>query len=145
MNERRALDAIELIATGLVGMTALAVAESGAPTELTLSQWRALAVVSGSEGIRVGEVAARIGASVPSASRLIQRLERRSLVTTERDEADRRATIVRVTEEGARTRARVVQRRRELVQRAIAERGDPIPGGLDTGLEAIGEAISRYM
>jgi len=138
------LDALVRVAAEMVGITAMAVAQAATTNDLTLAQWRALVVVASSEGMHVGEIAERIGGSVPSASRLIRRLERRGLVTTERDEADRRATIVRSTPEGAKARVSVMTRRRELLAEALHARPDPLPEALDAGLEAIADALEHH-
>jgi len=135
--------ALERVAAGLVGITARAVAEAAPASDLTLVQWRGLVVGGSSEGMRIGEIAAQIGSSVPSTSRLVRRLERRGLVTTERDDADRRATIVRSTMAGAAVRVQVIGRRRELLTEALASLADPLPKELEPGLEAIATALDR--
>src|SRR5438045_1366818 len=88
--ESDVLAALSRVVAAGVGLTARALAQTEAADDHTLAQWRTLVVIG--RGMRVGEVAVRIGASGSSASRLVRRLERRGLATTERDEADRRAT-----------------------------------------------------
>jgi DNA-binding MarR family transcriptional regulator len=138
-----ALGALERIASELVGITAQSVAEAEPASDLTLVQWRALVIVAGYEGRHIGDIAEAVGSSVPSTSRLIRRLERRGLVTTERDNADRRATIVRSTQAGAATRAQVMARRRELLADALGASMEPLPISLDAGLDAIALALER--
>ena len=135
--------ALERVAAELVGITAQSVAEAAPASDLTLVQWRALVIVAGSVGMHIGEIAARVGSSVPSTSRLIRRLERRGLLTTERDDADRRATIVRSTEAGATTRTQVMTRRRELLAEALDASVEPLPTSLAAGLDAIAVALER--
>jgi DNA-binding MarR family transcriptional regulator len=137
------LDALELLMFGAIGMTSVALAESAA-TDLTLAQWRALVVIGRSDGQRVGDVGSRIGMSLPSASRLIRRLERRGYVSIERDETDRRATLVRLTDDGRRTRAAVIARRRELMTSALAQRPGRLPKDLTLGLVSIAQALEFY-
>src|SRR5689334_10937177 len=81
--EPRLLDALEQVAVGMVGITS-AVFAADPPIDLTLLQWRTLVVVTeAADGLRISEVAARVGTSLPSASRLVDRLARRGLVSVE--------------------------------------------------------------
>lgn len=140
------LDALDRLARGTVGLTAasLVAAASRASDEradLTLVQWRALAVLAegGGEPMRVGAVAGRLGMSQPSASRLARRLERHGLATSERDEDDRRVTLLRVTAAGLDLRDTVVQHRRQAMARLLRNR--PVPKDLEGGLAAIAAAF----
>ena len=143
MADPRVLDAIDQLALGLVSITARAIDEAVGELELTLAQWRVLIVVGQSRTpLRVGDVAERIGASLPSTSRILRRLERRGLISTERDERDRRATLVRLTTAGATTRRKVVQVRRRLVSEAIDDHRQVMPTALVPGLEQIVRALA---
>jgi DNA-binding MarR family transcriptional regulator len=126
-----------------IGLTSFALASAGA-SDLTLPQWRALVVIGRDEGLRVGAVASRIGTSLPSTSRLVLRLERHGYVSTDRDQTDRRATVVRLTSEGRAVRARVVERRRELVLSAIDAGALPLPRDLSGGLSVLARALGPY-
>jgi MarR family transcriptional regulator, organic hydroperoxide resistance regulator len=137
------LEALELIVFGAIGMTSFALADASA-SELTLSQWRALVVVGRTDGLRVGEVAVRVGMSMPAASRLLRRLERHGYVVTARDEGDRRATLVRLTAEGSRVRKAVIDRRRALLNDAVASHARRLPKDLSGGLKVLAEAFDRY-
>lgn len=137
------LEALELLFFGAIGITSFALAGAAA-SELTLSQWRALVVVGRTDGIRVGDVAARVGISMPAASRLLRRLERRGYVATARDESDRRATLVRLTVAGSRLRTAVIERRRALLNEALAAHASRLPKDLSGGLRVLGEAFDRY-
>ena len=100
-------DDLERIAIGTVGLTTRALAHAGTDLELTFPQWRAILVVGAdTDGARVGEVAARVGVTLPATSRLLHRLERRGLMTLGTDDADRRATRARLTERGLAIRGR---------------------------------------
>jgi DNA-binding MarR family transcriptional regulator len=135
-------EAIELLMFGAIGLTSFALAEA-AQVDLTLHQWRALVVIGRTDSIRVGEVAMQIGTALPATSRLLSRLERRGLLTSARDERDRRATNVWLTAAGQRFRDAVIQRRRELMRAALAKRG-PLPKDLTRGLEALGTAFAPF-
>ena len=143
--DERIVEAVERLMVEAIGVTTVALAQSAPDVDLSIAQWRALVVVSASEsGIRVGEIAARMGSAVPTTSRLVRRLERRGLVLAQRDEADRRATLVRLTDTGERIRNAIVDRRRQLVRDALASRPEGLSGELVGGLAEIGAALHRY-
>ena len=107
--DERIVEAVERLMVESIGVTTVALAQAAPDVDLSIAQWRALVVVSTREsGLRVGEIAARMGSAVPTTSRLIRRLERRGLVVAQRDEADRRATLVSLTDAGE----RILQRHR---------------------------------
>jgi DNA-binding MarR family transcriptional regulator len=137
------IESLELLVFEAIGMTAVALSLVSTG-ELTLAQWRALVVLGRADGLRVGEIAQAVGMSLPSASRLIQRLERRGLVTTERDESDRRATLVRLTASGMEVREAVVKCRREMMEAALQRHAPRLPRGLAPGLSAIATAFDQY-
>lgn len=137
------IESLELLMFEAVGMTAIALARA-TTGELTLPQWRALVVIGRVDALRVGDIASAVGMSLPSTSRLVQRLERRGLVTTARDESDRRATLVHMTDEGRDLRQRVVACRRALMEDALATHAPRLPRSLKAGLGAIAEAFNRY-
>jgi DNA-binding MarR family transcriptional regulator len=143
--DERVVESIEQLVVEAVGITTVALAQATPDVELSFPQWRALVVVGAKEGgIRVGEIAGRIGSAVPTTSRLVRRLERRGLVESQRDEADRRATIVRLTPSGERIRAALVRRRRELIRESLARHPIPLADDLHLGLKQIAEALEPY-
>lgn len=138
-SDDRLLDALEHLAVGMVGVTS-AVFAADPPIDLTLLQWRTLVVVTeADDGLRISEVAARTGTSLPSASRLVDRLARRGLLVVEPDPTDRRARLVRSTRSGTTLRRRLVARRREMLDDRIAQ--VTLPRDLLAGLETIGHAL----
>jgi DNA-binding MarR family transcriptional regulator len=143
VNRRVSLNALERLAAALVGVTARALADSAQAGDLTLAQWRTLVVVARGTGMRIGDVAIRLGVSMPSASRFVRRLERRDLVATERDATDHRATLVRATPGGVAVMDDVVGRRLLLVDQALKD-ADPLPAQTDAVLEAIATGLARY-
>jgi DNA-binding MarR family transcriptional regulator len=75
-------------------------------------QWRVLLVVGEHEdGKAVGEIAARIGAHASPASRVVSRLKRRGLVSTDKGDLDKRVVRVRLTAAGRDLRAHVLDLR----------------------------------
>jgi DNA-binding MarR family transcriptional regulator len=142
--DERIVEAIERLMVESVSITTIALGQASPDFELSFPQWRALVVVGSRDGMRVGDIAERIGSAVPTTSRLIRRLERRGLVVGERDDADRRATIVRLTADGERLHVALVECRRDLVRVALERSPEPISKGLQTGLEQIGEALRTF-
>jgi DNA-binding MarR family transcriptional regulator len=112
---------VERLLTAGIGITARAIEQTPEAKDLTLLQWRVLVVAAEPAGIRIGELAAHLGVSVPSASRLVRRVEARELVTATRDAGDRRVTTVAVSTRGRRLVDAVVRARRTLIRRALAD------------------------
>jgi DNA-binding MarR family transcriptional regulator len=141
--DTQVVEALERLVAAAVGLTTTVLGEVSVAGELTLPQWRILVVVTRSDGSRVGEVAGKVGVSLPAASRLVRRLERRGLVTAARDEDDRRATIVRPTEKGLRLWEDVVGRRRRRLVAALDVLEEPLPTGFGRGLELVAGTLER--
>ena len=144
MADRELVEALERLVVGAVGMTTVALAEFTPAAELTLPQWRALLVVARADGVRIGEIGSRLGMAPPSTSRLVRRLERRGLVTSARDEADRRGTIVRPTTLGLQLWANLVDYRRRLIADLLDTMPAPLPVDLADELEQLDRAFARY-
>jgi DNA-binding MarR family transcriptional regulator len=73
------------------------------PDALTLSQYGLLEPLLKRDGAGVQELAAQAGITAPTATRILDTLERRGLVTRERVEHDRRAVVVAPTRSGRAT------------------------------------------
>jgi DNA-binding MarR family transcriptional regulator len=110
---------VERLLTSGIGITARAIDETPQAAELTLVQWRVLVITSQTEGLRIGELAGHLGISIPSASRLVRRIETQGLLTAIRAEDDRRATNIALTDAGRHIVDAVVRRRRELIGLAL--------------------------
>jgi DNA-binding MarR family transcriptional regulator len=136
---------LERIAVGAVGLTTRALAQAGTGFELTFPQWRALLVLGeDADGARVGEVATRVGVTVPATSRLLRRLERRGLTTLSVDEQDRRATRARLTDRGRSVRAAILDHRRAALREVASALRDPQQLDLREGLRAIAAELERF-
>ena len=111
---------------------------------LTISQYRVLALVASSDdGLRVTELGRRANTPASAIGRIVFRLEARGLLWSERGTtADRRAVVVRLTNQGSRTWAEISVRRRELL--AAALEGVPLARESAEMLEAISDAVERY-
>ncbi len=141
--DERVVEAVERLMVEAVGITAVALGSANPGVELSLPQWRALVVINAStRGVRIGDIAKQLGSAVPTTSRLVRRLERRGLVEANRDESDRRATLVRTTPHGAAVHRALVARRRALIQLAL-ERSAPLAPDLVVGLEQISQALAQ--
>jgi DNA-binding MarR family transcriptional regulator len=72
------------------------------PYELHSAQYNVLRILrgAGTDGLPCGEIGARMVTYDPDITRLIDRLERRGLVTRSRGQEDRRVVIVRITQAG---------------------------------------------
>jgi DNA-binding MarR family transcriptional regulator len=80
-------------------------------TKLTPSKLRALELLAQHDGLRVGELADRVGVDDTTATRLVDRLEELGLAERHNEEGDRRAILVGLTDDG-----------RELVKGVTAQR-----------------------
>lgn len=137
------VDVLERLVFGAVGLTTVALEEEGGAVDLTFPQWRVLVVVGErQDGIRVGAVAGRIGASVPATSRLLRRMEDRGLVHSGRDESDRRATLVGLTSVGERIRRQIVEGRRARIAALLAE--VDVPASAGRAIRDLADAFGRY-
>lgn len=88
------------------------------PLGVTPSQVRALATVArGGGALRVRDLAERLGVVPRSATSIVDELEAAALVRREPDPADRRATLVTLTERGD----KVLQHWAHIRQAAMAE------------------------
>ncbi|MGE4336185.1 MAG: MarR family winged helix-turn-helix transcriptional regulator [Pigmentiphaga sp.] len=69
-------------------------------TGLTVTEWRVLSSLLGSDGETIGRLAYLTLTKQPTLSKLVHRLERDGLVQRTREEDDRRQTRVQLTEHG---------------------------------------------
>ena len=137
------LDQLNRLAAELVSMTNAAIASAG-EGDLSFSQWRLL-VVLGSETrpMRLHEVAARVSVSMPSASRLVARMERRGLVSSSRDPVDGRGRLVALTDDGRGVRDRVIGWRRARLAEKLAT--VPMSAVVVDGLTEIVDGLASWL
>jgi DNA-binding MarR family transcriptional regulator len=120
MAREQVIDALVGIVFGGVAITTAALQHASDGDELTFTQWRAILFVGeAKDGCRVGEVANLLDAGLPATSRLLRRLERRELLTIERDVQDRRASRARLTAAGSVLRKAVLDYRRNEIGRLV--------------------------
>jgi DNA-binding MarR family transcriptional regulator len=82
-------------------------------TKLTPSKLRALDLLAGHGGLRIGELADLLGVDDTTATRLVDRLEELRLAHRGAVDGDRRAIVVELTEEGRELVAGVVSQRQQ--------------------------------
>jgi DNA-binding MarR family transcriptional regulator len=137
--------AVERLLAAGIGMTAWAIGRSPRAATLTIGQWRVLVLAARIQGLRVGELAARLGMSQPSASRLVRRLETRGLVHATRSPDDRRATVVTLTDTGQVLVQDVVDRRRARVADALRDRSRGDEREATATIEGIAARLSEFV
>jgi DNA-binding MarR family transcriptional regulator len=98
--------------------------ETLAPWDVTPSQLRALGTLMRHGAARPGELAKHLGIAPRSATEVVDSLEERGLVRRETDPADRRATLVVVTDAGRALGAAVRRTRAAEADRVFAGLGD---------------------
>jgi DNA-binding MarR family transcriptional regulator len=77
-------------------------APAGPPRALTLSQYRLLELLRDHDSARVRRLAEHAGVSAPTATRILDTLERRGLVRRRQSSEDRRGVSVTLTDRGRR-------------------------------------------
>ena len=115
-----------------------AMAESLKPFGVTQSQYNALRILRGAgrQGLCRHEVRDRMVTPVPDVTRLLDRLEKRGLVSRERDVVDRRLVTARITDDG-------LDLLRQL-ERPVARTTRQLLGHMsDEDLGALGELLVR--
>ena len=75
---------------------------------LSVSEWRVLASLAGSDGISIGQLAQLALLKQPTMTRMLDRMEARGQVARFAHDGDRRVTLVRITADGNRTVSRLI-------------------------------------
>lgn len=125
-------------------LTTIGIAGDGAllALDLTLAQMRCLVVLGRQKAQPVGQVAARLNVSEPTASQLVERLVQRGLAERAADPSDRRRTLVSLSDEAWGMLEAVGDERERAVQQALARLDDMELQALSTGLRALATACS---
>lgn len=137
------LDQLDRLAAEMVAATNSALAEIGTG-ELSFPQWRMLIILGGaSSPLRLHEIAWRMKTSMPSASRLVQRMDRRGLVERSPDPLDGRGRRIALTGKGAAIRAKVIGRRRQLIEESLG--GLAASAATVAALNEVAERLARLL
>ncbi len=105
--------------------------------ELSVPQFRCLAFIARERAPTVGAVAAFIGVTMPTASTMIDRLVRAGAVSTAVDPADRRRSLLQVTETGRARLRRIRQGARQSLAQELARLGADDLLALQRGLDVL--------
>jgi DNA-binding MarR family transcriptional regulator len=98
---------------------------------LSLAQYQVISPLEEAGGLPVGELACAAGVATPTATRMLDALERDGVVAREASSVDRRVVTVRLTKTGrrqVRVKRKVVAEKRRLVYESLspAERRDAV-------------------
>ncbi|MER2133147.1 MAG: MarR family transcriptional regulator [Arthrobacter sp.] len=119
-----------------------------APFDLTPHQFRALnaAARSGDDGgLRLKDLADLLRIAPRSATEVVDQLEAKNLVQRGPDPSDRRATLITLTEQGARIRSEVREDRARQADEYFAVLSEEDRAGLERILvQLLGENLHRY-
>lgn len=114
----RPVDTVLAASRALVGIAANSLV--GLEDEVTLVQYRALLLVAERRSVNPGELATALGVHPSSATRLVDRLVSKGLMSRDGVEADRREVALTATEAG-----------RRLIRKVMAARRHDLEGVLD--------------
>jgi DNA-binding MarR family transcriptional regulator len=92
--------------------------------DLSATQYNVLRILRGArEGLKCGEIGDRMITRDPDITRLLDRLERRELITRCRDTKDRRTVTARITTDGLEVLGRMDAPVREMHRKQLAHLG----------------------
>jgi DNA-binding MarR family transcriptional regulator len=114
------IDAFAIASRALVAIAARSLAGLSG-VEITLPQYRALIILSAQGPQRVMELAGRLNVNASTASRMVDRLVQKKLVRRRRDEADRRAMTIDLTNAGNKLVRDATMRRRLEIKRILQD------------------------
>jgi DNA-binding MarR family transcriptional regulator len=135
--------AIDRIVVAGVALTARALSQATSDSDLSLPQWRVLVVLGeATESLRLSDIAAHVGVTLPATSRQLRRLERRGLIEIRPHERDRRAVSVVLTPAGERLRETIVRYRRDAIRDATRDVAVDKEGA--TQLSRLAAALDKF-
>jgi DNA-binding MarR family transcriptional regulator len=108
--------------------------------DLTASEINALGNLADGVERTVSELGAAVGSRPTTLTGVLDRLERRNLITRGARAGDRRAVLIRLTPDGERTATLIVRALRDLEQRALADLSSDAVVGARAVLRALTEA-----
>jgi DNA-binding MarR family transcriptional regulator len=112
-------------------------------TPLTPAQYYLLRALSHEPGLGVGEMAAAAGCTSPTATRMLDGLERDGVVAREPSSEDRRRTIVSLTTKGKRLLAQQLRHNHEKKQRLYDQLSPEERGQTQVLLHRLAEVIAE--
>ena len=143
MPDDEVIRSVERISIHSGTITTRALAVHPEVRELTVTQYRIFALVATApDGMRILELAQLAATGPQATTRLVQRLETKRLVWTERGLlADRRAVVARTTSEGRRAWEEISVRRRELFAEALGR--VRLRSGAASTLDLVAQALEQ--
>jgi DNA-binding MarR family transcriptional regulator len=94
------------------------------PADLSPTQYNVLRILRGAkEGLPCGEIAKRLITRDPDITRLLDRLEKRGLISRSREPKDRRTVLTRITPEGLELLAGLDEPVRKMHRRQLGHLG----------------------
>src|SRR6202050_4552982 len=92
--------------------------------DLSANQYNVLRILRGSpDGLPCGEIGSRMITRDPDITRLLDRLEKRALISRSRESQDRRMGVARITTEGVKLLSRLDEPVREVHRRQLGHLG----------------------
>ena len=104
---------------------------------LSISEWRVLATLAGSEPMSIGRLAQVAVLKQPTVTRMLDRMEAKNQVERVAHDGDRRVTLVRITAAGSRIVARLIALARAHEAKVLEPFGLARAEGLKTTLRRI--------
>ena len=111
--------------------------------EVTLTQFRSLVVLASRGPQGTASLAAALGVTPPTASRLCDRLVRKGLVRRRSDRTDRRQVRIALTEAGRHLVEQVTERRREEIAKLLDGIPDEARRSIVSGLQLLADAAGE--
>jgi DNA-binding MarR family transcriptional regulator len=105
--------------------------------EISVPQFRCLAFVDRQPGCSVGDVAAFLGVTMPTASAMVERLVRSGSVRSRADASDRRRAELRVTRPGHVQLGQIRRRAHDEFTRTLAPVAEADLAALQAGLRVL--------
>jgi DNA-binding MarR family transcriptional regulator len=105
--------------------------------DLTMPQFKVLLLLYANDNLTMTTISSRLQVSVPTASGLVDRLVRHSLVEREEDPHDRRVVRIRLTEQGQDVFNRLFRANTEIVNEIVSRLSVEDQNALQRGLLAM--------
>ncbi|MHB8681623.1 MAG: MarR family winged helix-turn-helix transcriptional regulator [Acidimicrobiales bacterium] len=142
VTDQELTEAIILAGRTMVGIAVRSLA-ADEEHEVTLPQYRTLVALSYGGPSRLADLAAELGVSPSTATRMCDRLVRKGLITRTRDDVDRREVNLAVTDEGRKVVDEVIERRRVEVREILKSIPDDARSQLLTSLQVLAVAAGE--
>ena len=113
-----------------------------APYGITLAQWGALLAVDRTGSASPSDVAERVGIDRGAATRLIARMEHKNLLERAADTSDKRAVVLRLTDDARRLMPTLMARSQQVNADALAALPEAEADALVAGLSILLNGLS---